>query len=90
MSNFVSDVDELTRIAEVYFRQAREIDPNADLSQEGFWFEDGKFKLNENFYFDDGDLVFYFNNYEITAYAYGPTEFYIPGTEIKQLFIRKP
>ncbi len=90
ITDFVGDVEELTKIAEVYFRRAREISPDADLTEEGFWFEDGKFALNDNFYFVEDDLVFYFNNYEITAYAYGPTEFSIPLTEIKQLFIREP
>jgi hypothetical protein len=30
-------------------------------------------------------LVFYYNNYEITAYAFGPTELEIPYSKIKNL-----
>jgi len=29
--------------------------------------------------------VFYYNNYEITAYAFGPTELEIPYSKIREL-----
>lgn len=77
--------DELNKIAEVEFRKLKELAPDADLGQAGFWFENNQFSLNENFLIGDSSLVFYYNNYEITAYAFGPTELEIPYSKIKDL-----
>lgn len=77
--------DELTKVAEVEFRKLKELTPDADLGQAGFWFENNKFYLNENFLIGDSSLVFYYNNYEITAYAFGPTELTIPFSKIKSI-----
>lgn len=90
LKDFFSNVDELTVIAEPFFRKERDLPLDADLSEEGFWFVDNTFHLNENFYFVKGDLMIFYNNYEVTAYAMGPTEFKIPKADIAQLFIRKP
>lgn len=77
--------NELNKIAEVEFRKLKELAPDADLGQAGFWFENNKFYLNDNFLITDSSLVFYYNNYEITAYAFGPTELEIPFSKIESL-----
>jgi hypothetical protein len=77
--------NELTKIAEAEFRKLKELTREADLGQAGFWFENDKFYLNDNFLITDTSLVFYYNNYEITAYAFGPTELEILYTKIKNL-----
>ena len=76
---------ELTKIGEVEFRKVKELTAEADLGQAGFWFENNEFYLNDNFLITDSSLVFYYNDYEITAYAYGPTELIIPYSKIKTL-----
>jgi hypothetical protein len=76
---------ELTKIAEAEFRKLKELTSDADLGQAGFWFENNKFYLNDNFLITDSSLVFYYNNYEITAYAFGPTELEIPFSKIESL-----
>jgi len=76
---------ELTKIGETEFRKLKELSEAADLGQAGFWFENNEFYLNENFLITDSCLVFYYNDYEITAYAYGPTELIIPFSKIKML-----
>jgi len=76
---------ELTEIGEVEFRKVKELAAEADLGQAGFWFENNKFYLNDNFLITDSSLVFYYNSYEITAYAFGPTELIIPFSKIKTL-----
>ena len=81
--------NELTKIAEEEFRKLKELTPEADLGQAGFWFENNKFYLNDNFLITDSSLVFYYNNYEITAYAFGPTELTIPFSKIKPLIGEK-
>lgn len=75
----------LTAVAEVYFRKVRKISPTADLKQEGFWFRDGKFQLNNNFGLTDKDLIFEYNQYEVAPYAWGPTRVVIPLADIRGL-----
>ena len=82
-------LDELNTIAEAEFRKLKVLTSDADLGQAGFWFENNKFYLNENFLIRDSSLVFYYNNYEITAYAFGPTELEIPYSSIKNLINEK-
>ncbi len=81
--------NELRNIAEAEFRKLKELTPDADLGKAGFWFENNQFGLNENFLIGDSSLVFYFNNYEITAYAFGPTELEIPYSKIRNLIEEK-
>lgn len=80
-----SHQNELNKIAESEFRVLKELKPDDDLGQAGFWFQNDQFTLNENFLITDSSLVFYYNNYEITAYAFGPTELVIPFSKIKNL-----
>jgi hypothetical protein len=75
----------LTQIAERHFRKERELAPDADLKAEGFWWEDGRFHLNQNFALGEKSLIFFYNQYEITSYAAGPTEIEIPFEEIGEL-----
>ena len=77
--------NDLTKFGEAEFRKVRELSAEADLGQAGFWFENNEFYLNDNFLITDSSLVFYYNDYEITAYAYGPTELIIPLSKIKTL-----
>jgi len=75
----------LNEIAEKEFRKLKELGGNEDLDEAGFWFEDNRFSINDNFVLSDEGLTFYYNNYEITAYAYGPTELIIPLAKIGEL-----
>lgn len=76
---------ELTQIAENYFRQARNVPTGDALDQAGFWFEKNRFALNDNFSIQAEGLVFLFNAYEIAPYVMGPTEFIVPWKSITQL-----
>jgi hypothetical protein len=80
---FPDKQNELTKVGEEEFRKLKELSEEADLGQAGYWFENNKFYLNDNFLITDSSLVFYYNNYEITAYAFGPTELIIPYSKIK-------
>ena len=72
-------------IGEEIFRQTNEIEPNKDLTEAGYWFDNNKFSVNKNFTVDENGMTFYYNNYEITAYAFGPTELFIPYNRINDL-----
>ncbi|MBL0743786.1 DUF3298 and DUF4163 domain-containing protein [Chryseolinea lacunae] len=75
--------DPLTKIGEKIFRKVRELSDTASLNASYFEFPDDKFQLNRNFGFKKEGIVFYYNSYEIAAYASGPTEVLIPYEEIK-------
>lgn len=75
----------LTATAEVYFRKAREIGPTANLKDAGFWFQDGRFKLNDNFALTENGLRFEYNVYEIAPRSMGDTSIEIPLIEIRAL-----
>ena len=71
---------------EITFDELFSLEKQRDLTKiAGFWFENNEFSLNDNFLITEKGLVFYYNNYEITAYAFGPTELEIPYTKIKML-----
>lgn len=75
----------LREIAEMRFREAREIPPERDLAEEGFELEGGAFALNDNFAVLESGLVFYYNPYEIAAYVMGPTEVKLPREDLAKL-----
>jgi hypothetical protein len=74
----------LNAIAEAKFRKDYEIG-DQDLAEAGFWFENNKFALNENFMIDNGALYFLYNSYEIAPYAAGQQEVKVTFEEIKDL-----
>jgi hypothetical protein len=84
--NFEKD---LNRIAESEFRKLKDLGETEDLGQAGFWFDNNRFHLNDNFLITDSSLIFYYNNYEITAYAFGPTEVEISYLKIKDFINRE-
>jgi hypothetical protein len=75
----------LTAITERHFRAKRELGPTADLKEEGFWWKDGRFHLNENYGFGETSLTFFYNQYEVAPYSMGVTEVEIPYAEIAHL-----
>lgn len=77
--------EKLNVIAEKSFRKVREIKPDENLEEAGYWFEKGKFKLNNNFVITKKGLKFLFNPYEVAAYALGETEFLIEYSQLKEI-----
>lgn len=73
----------LTQIGEKVFREQRELADTASFKSNAFDFPDDKFQLNKNYGFTKEGILFYYNSYEVGAYAAGPTEVLIPYTEIK-------
>jgi len=85
LSDFLKEGFEevLNSAAEIEFRMNNEIPPSTKLSEADYFFEDDKFKLNDNFAVMDNSLIFYFNSYEITNYAAGPDELEIRISDYK-------
>ncbi|MCK9281142.1 MAG: DUF3298 and DUF4163 domain-containing protein [Melioribacteraceae bacterium] len=73
------------RHAEKYFRSKNNLMPNEDLNAAGFWFENNKYEINDNFLIGKDSLSFLYNQYEIAAYAYGQFEVKIPYNDIKDI-----
>ncbi len=71
----------LNQAGEIEFRMLKEVPPSIPLREKGFFFENGKFLLNENFAIINKSLVFYYNPYEIAPYSNGPTELELKLTD---------
>jgi hypothetical protein len=72
-------------VAEKEFRQSQGLSPEASLKKAGYFFEDDKFFLNNNFMIGGRGITFYYNNYEIAPYALGPTVLTLDYESIKDL-----
>ena len=84
LNDFIQDVSSLNLLASSILRKDRNIDKNQNLADAGFWIDDESNFLNDNFYFENGDLVFLFNQYEIASYADGQIEIRIPQNGLKR------
>ncbi|MFY0591535.1 DUF3298 domain-containing protein [Roseivirga sp.] len=76
---------DLNEAAEIEFRMLKEIPPSQALKVKGYFFENGKFELNDNFAIINKSLIFYFNPFEIAPYAVGPTELELKLTDYVNL-----
>lgn len=79
-------INELTAIAEKIFRKTLQIPNETNLTEEGYFFENGNFKLNKNFLITELGLKFLFNAYEIAPYVFGESEILIEYSSIEHLF----
>lgn len=79
----------LTAIAEGIFRKQEKLTPTQSLA-EGYFFENNKFRLNDNFTITDKGLKFLYNQYEIKSFAEGITELLIPYDAIKEILQPNP
>lgn len=74
----------LTAIAEKIFRKNEKLSATASL-KDGYFFENDKFSLNQNFSITSEGLKFLYNPYEIKAYVYGTTELLVPFAALKEI-----
>lgn len=75
----------LNAVAERRFRELKGLSPEASLKEAYFRFPNDQFRLNENFSICADGLTFFYNSYEITAWAFGPTELLLPYADIRNL-----
>lgn len=74
----------LTTIGERIFRKNEKLSTTASL-ENGYFFENGKFNLPENFYISNKGLVFLYNPYDIKPYVDGTTKLIIPFADLKKI-----
>lgn len=77
--------DNINASAEIEFRMLKEIPPSQALKEKGYFFENGKFQLNDNFAIINKSLIFYYNPFEIAPFAIGPTELELKLTDYVNL-----
>jgi len=75
-----ADSAAIAPIMEKYFRKVRGLKPSEKLNSVLF---ESYLLPNENFFFNEKGIGFWYNPYEIAAYAYGDTEVFIPFSELK-------
>lgn len=83
LSDILTDTTSLAPIVERIFRQKQGIPEEQSLEEEGYFVETGQFVLPEHVGVGRKGLIFYYNPYEIAAYAQGPIEIIVPYREIK-------
>ncbi len=89
LDDFISNIQELTTIVDTIFRKENELTFKSNLEEEGYWFDDGLFKLNENFLFEEGKMIFVYNAYEIAPYSAGSITIEVPLKKISHLLKTK-
>ena len=83
--DLITDEIRFTKIAEADFRLERKLPTNADLEREGYFFDEGVFKLPENIGFSEQGVILIYNPYEVAPYSMGSIEFIIPWEEIRSI-----
>lgn len=75
---------ELNKLVDAQFRKDKGLSPTANLQTEGDLFEN-EIKFNNNFAITKDGILFFYNQYEIAAYAYGQIEVLIRYDQLGDL-----
>lgn len=78
LTDMVSDTAALLGIVEKAFRKQQQLAPTGKLEEQGYFLRDGQFFLPGNVAPGRQGMIFYYNPYEIAAYAVGPIEVVVP------------
>ena len=78
----VSDTTALLGVVEKVFRKQQGLLPQHNLEERGYFLRDGRFFLPANIGMSKKGLIFYYNPYEIAAYALGPIEVTVPYEQL--------
>lgn len=81
-------LDDFHALAEANFRKNENLTPDQGL-EDGYFFENAKFKLPQTFSVSKRGILFTYSPYEIKAYAAGKTELMITYPEIKNMLNEK-
>ncbi|MCK8492751.1 DUF3298 and DUF4163 domain-containing protein [Spirosoma sp. RP8] len=82
LNDLVSDTTALLGVVEKAFRKQQDLLPQYNLEERGYFLRDGQFFLPANIAVGRGGLIFYYNPYEIAAYAVGPIEVTVPYEQL--------
>ena len=79
---FIADSTALLKKVEAEFRKIEKLDASANLEESGYFLLNHKFFIPANYTFTKEGVLFYYNPYEIAAYARGAISFTIPYKEL--------
>ncbi|AKD56101.1 RsiV family protein [Spirosoma radiotolerans] len=82
LTDMVSDTTALLDLVEKAFREQQQVMPQNNLEERGYFLRDGRFFLPANVGMSPRGMVFYYNPYEIAAYAVGPIQVTVPYTQL--------
>lgn len=87
LENIIIDdnIAKIEKLGEDLFTEMKNIQTNQSFEEAGFWFENEKFSLNDNFAITDSGLVFFYNLYEIAPRSEGTTLLFIPKEKLNSL-----
>lgn len=77
--------EELRRVVEARFREVRDLAPDEDLEEAGFFVESGNLPLTGNVAVGRDGLTFQYHPYEVAPYVAGPTTVPVPWAELDGL-----
>ena len=83
IKSFFSDTTALLNKVEKAFRKLENLADTTNLEGAGYFLSNHKFFLPANYAFTKEGVFFYYNPYEIAAYARGDISFTIPYSELK-------
>ncbi|MEL6863129.1 MAG: DUF3298 domain-containing protein [Bacteroidota bacterium] len=84
LSDLTERPEDLLPIVEAYFRKEARAKAGADIDIEDVIFKE-RLTLPQNVGIQKEGLYFFYNPYEVAAYAFGPTDFVIPYSELDSL-----
>ncbi len=77
--------EKLNKLIDKKYRELRNLKENDRLDGEKGYLFDNFIKFNDNFILTKEGINFYYNNYEIAAYAVGPTELKFTYKELEEI-----
>jgi len=80
---FISDTVALLKKAEMAFKKTENLADTTNLETAGYFLSNHKFFISANYAFTREGIFFYYNPYEIAAYARGAITFTIPYSELE-------
>ena len=84
-----TDTLQILKMAEESFRKDKGLSPKTKLEDAGYWFNNNRFHLTNNFGLDSDGIFFLFNAYEVASYAEGPIYISVPYVRLKK-YLKKP
>ena len=89
MKDFISDSTALLGLVDKAFRKTEKLSAETDLEEAGYFLVNHKFVLPVAYVFTPEGILFYYNPYEIAAYARGAIQFTIPYNELDGVIDRE-
>ncbi len=82
LADMVSDTAALKGVVEKAFRKQQKLPTTTNLEEHGYFLRDGQFFLPNNVGMSREGMIFYYNPYEIAAYALGPIQLTVPYEQL--------